>query len=57
MRTKHIIFASVLLVSICCDALADRELERVEILQIFQQLTSQQRETWISAGTIEATLE
>ena len=57
MRTKHIIFAGVLLVSICCDALADRQLERAEILQIFQQLTSQPRETWIAAGTIEATHE
>lgn len=57
MKTRHIILAGVLLVSICCDALADRELERAEILQIFQQLTSQPSETWIAAGTIEATHE
>ncbi|MHC4160074.1 MAG: hypothetical protein ACYSSO_13465, partial [Planctomycetota bacterium] len=55
MKAKHIIFAGVLLLGICCDALADRQLERAEILQIFQQLTSQPSETWIPAGTIEAT--
>jgi hypothetical protein len=35
--------------------LADRALERGEILQIFEQLTAQPRRTWIPAGTIEAT--
>ncbi len=38
-------------------ALGDRQLGRSEILQIFQQLTSQPRKTWISTGTIEATHE
>lgn len=44
------------IVSITCgSALADRELERAEILQIFQILTAQSRDTWIPAGAIEAT--
>jgi len=47
----------VLLLAFSCSALADRQLERAEILQIFQQLTSQPGETWIAAGTIEATHE
>jgi len=55
MKTKNIIFATILLVSISSNAFADRVLERAEILQIFQQLTSQSRGTWIPAGTIEAT--
>ncbi|MGA2679422.1 MAG: cysteine peptidase family C39 domain-containing protein [Sedimentisphaerales bacterium] len=35
-------------------AVADRTLERAELLQIFEQLTAQPRKTWIAAGTIEA---
>ena len=35
-------------------AVADRPLERAELLQIFEQLTAQPRKTWIVAGTIEA---
>lgn len=35
--------------------LADRTLERGEVLQIFEQLTAQPRRTWIPAGSIEAT--
>ena len=35
-------------------AVADRPLERAELLQIFGQLTAQPRKTWIAAGTIEA---
>ena len=35
-------------------AVADRPLERAELLQIFEQLTAQPRKTWIAAGTIEA---
>jgi hypothetical protein len=35
-------------------AVADRPLERAELLQIFEQLTAQPRKTWIEAGTIEA---
>jgi hypothetical protein len=39
------------------DAFADRPLERSEVLQIFEQLTNQQRRTWIPAGTIQAIRE
>jgi Peptidase C39 family len=35
-------------------AVADKPLERAELLQIFEQLTAQPRKTWIAAGTIEA---
>jgi len=35
-------------------AVADRPLERAELLQIFEQLTAHPRKTWIEAGTIEA---
>jgi hypothetical protein len=35
-------------------AVADRSMERAELLQIFEQLTAQPRKTWIAAGTIEA---
>jgi len=34
---------------------ADRSLNRAEILQIFEQLTTHPRKTWIPNGTIEAT--
>ena len=48
----------ILLMGVFClfsaKALADRPLERGEILQIFEQLTSQPKKTWISAGTIQA---
>ncbi len=52
MRTKVLI----LLVSICFSGavLADRPLERAEILQIFESLTSQPKKTWIPSGTILA---
>ena len=39
------------------EVLADRTLERSEILQILEQLTSQPRKTWIPAGTIQASHE
>ena len=56
MKTKHFVLAVVLLLSVgSYAAFADRELDRAEILQIFQQLTSQPKKTWIPAGTIEAT--
>ncbi len=57
MKTKNILLAVVFLLSVSCAAFADRELDRTEILQIFQQLTSQPKKTWIPAGTIEATRE
>jgi hypothetical protein len=57
MNTKHVVSALLLSLSISCIAFADRQLDRGEILQIFEKLTSQPRNTWISAGTIEAAHE
>lgn len=57
MKTKHFLLTIVLSLSVSCVAFADRQLDRTEILQIFEKLTSQPRKTWIPAGTIEATHE
>ncbi len=57
MKTKQILLAVAFLLAVSCAAFADRELDRAEILQIFQKLTSQPKKTWIPAGTIEATHE
>ena len=57
MKAKHFVLAIILLLSVSCVAFADRQLDRAEILQIFEKLTSQPRKTWIPAGTIEATHE
>ncbi|MHC4456497.1 MAG: cysteine peptidase family C39 domain-containing protein [Planctomycetota bacterium] len=57
MKSKKLIFAVALVLFVSRAAFADRELDRNEILQIFQELTSQPRKTWIPAGTIEATHE
>lgn len=57
MKAKHLtltIFASLFLGGA---ALADRQLERAEILKIFETLTSQPMKTWISTGTIRAAHE
>jgi hypothetical protein len=39
---------------ICSSTLADRPLERSEILDLFENLTAQPGTTWISSGTIQA---
>jgi len=57
MKTRAVIVVSVVLWFSNCLALADRTLDRAEILQIFKTLASQPRKTWIPAGTIEATHE
>jgi len=57
MNSKNILFVTSILLSINCAAFADRQLGEAEVLEIFQKLTSQPRNTWISAGTIEATHE
>ncbi len=54
MKTKHFVLTIVLSLSVSCVAFADRQLDRSEILQIFGKLTSQPRNTWMPAGTIEA---
>jgi hypothetical protein len=55
MKIRVFIVVSCLLLIITETTYADRELSRGEILQIFQTLTAQSRNTWIAAGTIEAT--
>ena len=57
MKTNHFILAFVIFSFLSSLVLADRPLDRVEILNIFEQLTNQPKKTWIPAGTIEATLE
>jgi len=57
MKTNYLILAIVIILLTNCLALAERSLDRAEILQIFEQLTSQPRKTWIPAGTIKATHE
>jgi hypothetical protein len=54
MSSKLIVFVTIVILSISCPAFADRQLDRAETLQIFQQLTSQPKSAWISAGTIDA---
>jgi len=54
MKIRDFVLAVVLLFIAWNCAFADRQLDRAEILQIFQTLTDQPRKTWIPAGTIEA---
>lgn len=57
MKTRSFVPIAVFLLCVSGVALADRELEKKEVLQIFQKLTEQSRKTWIAAGTIEARRE
>ena len=57
MKTKHVVLVVIVLLCITCPAIADRPLDRTEILQVFQELTSQPRKAWITSGTIEASHE
>jgi len=57
MKTNHVFLTILCLFSVSSVAFGDRQLEKAEILQILQKLTSQPRKTWISAGTIQATHE
>ncbi|MBN2181448.1 MAG: hypothetical protein JW715_06010 [Sedimentisphaerales bacterium] len=54
MYCKCIRLGVAVLLCLNCVAFADRTLEKPEILEIFDTLTSQTRVAWISAGTIEA---
>ena len=54
MKVRVILSAFVFLALAAGAAEAERQLDGGEIEQILQQLTSQPRETWISAGVIEA---
>jgi len=55
MKKKLFTLAGIILLSVSSAVLADRSLDRAEVLQILQQLTSQPKKTWIPAGTINAT--
>ncbi len=57
MKTKQFFLTILCLFSVCSIVFGDRQLERDEVLQILQELTSQPRKTWISAGEIRATHE
>ncbi|MFA5291936.1 MAG: cysteine peptidase family C39 domain-containing protein [Phycisphaerae bacterium] len=58
MKKKLFTLASgIILLSVSSIVLADRSLDRAEVLQIFQQLTSQPKKTWVPAGTIKAVHE
>ncbi len=54
MKTQIVLMVMWLLCLFSGVALADRTMERGEILQIFGQLTGQPGKTWIPAGTIQA---
>jgi hypothetical protein len=55
MCRRHVVIIGALVQFIGSIAFADRPLNRTEILEIFQKLTSQPRKTWIPHGIIEAT--
>jgi len=57
MKTRIVLLVMGLLCLFSVEAAADRTLERGEILQIFERLTSQPKKTWIPAGTIQASHE
>jgi len=51
---RVILFGIGFVLCLCTVVTAERTLDRNEILDIFDELTSQPAETWISAGTIKA---
>ena len=55
MERKICLLLVILLFVVQGFALADRPMDKDEILGIFQILINQQKETWIPAGTVEAT--
>lgn len=55
MKTRSILLAGTVFIFLVTTASADNPLQADEVLQIFKQLTSQPRTTWIPAGTIQAT--
>lgn len=57
MKTRIVLMVMGIFCLFSAEALADRTLERSEVLRIFEQLTSQPRKTWIPAGTIQASHE
>ncbi|MEJ2703151.1 MAG: hypothetical protein P8Z79_11980, partial [Sedimentisphaerales bacterium] len=57
MKTRHIVLATLFLLMLAPVGLADRQLDRAEILDIFKTLTSRPMTTWVDAGTIKAAHE
>ena len=57
MKTKHFLMSLLLIFIFNLTCLADRVLERSEVLQLLEQLTAQPRQAWITAGKIESTHE
>jgi hypothetical protein len=57
MKSVQILLATFLFSFAGSVAVADRPLEKAEILQIFQKLTNQPKKTWLTAGVIKATHE
>ncbi len=55
MKARFLLPVVVLSLSLTAVASGQRTLQSDEILQVFHKLTSQPRNTWIPAGTIEAT--
>ena len=57
MKTKLFLVSLVLIFIFSSTCLADRVLDRSEVLQLLEQLTAQPKGTWIPAGRIESTHE
>lgn len=57
MKRKSIFMSLVFFVVCTALCIADRQMDRSEILRIFEQLTNEPRNTWIPAGTIEGSHE
>jgi hypothetical protein len=55
MNARIFLSINILVLFLSGITFADRPLNRAEILQIFEQLTTHPRKTWTPAGTIEAT--
>jgi len=57
MKTKNILSALVICLSVGSITFADRQMDTAEVLQIFQQLTNEPKKTWIPAGVMQARRE
>ena len=53
MKRKKTFVSCALFILCTALCLADRQLNRTEILNLFEHLTNQPKDTWISSGTIE----
>lgn len=57
MKAKHLAITTISLLFLGSTAHADRQLQRAEILAIFEELISRPMNTWVSSGTIRASHE